>query len=217
MTSHPAPGHGPHFSTLLECLRKRADTTPEEIAYTFCGDEESDELQVTYRELDRRARAIAAALQRLNAEGERAVLLYPPSIDYVAAFLGCLYAKVIAVPAYPPDITRLNRSLPRLQAILNDAGATFILTTEMIQSMSGLLEEHAPNLRELRWLATDVLEPGTEDGWREPEVTPETLAFLQYTSGSTGMPKGVMLTHANLVHNSHLIGVGFELRRGSVA
>ncbi|MFY2559117.1 amino acid adenylation domain-containing protein [Corallococcus terminator] len=210
-------GNAPHFPTLLQCLRHRAATQPEAIAYTFVGDDESDETQVSYRELDRRARAIAAALQRQNAEGERAILLYPPGIDYVAAFLGCLYARVIAVPAYPPDISRLNRSLPRLQAILTDARASLFLTTEMVLSLVDSLQEQASQLREQRWLATDTLEAGQEETWREPEVTGETLAFLQYTSGSTGTPKGVMLTHSNLVHNSHLIGGGFELREGSVA
>ncbi|HEX8818296.1 MAG TPA: AMP-binding protein, partial [Archangium sp.] len=207
----------PLFPTLLHCLRQRASERPDTVAYTFVGDDESDETRISYQELDRRARAIAAALQRMNAQGERAVLLYPPGLDYVAAFLGCLYAKTIAVPAYPPDIGRLHRSLPRLQAILQDAGATLLLTNEMILSLVGALEEQAPMLRERRWLATDTLETGLEDAWREPEVTSDTLAFLQYTSGSTGTPKGVMLTHSNLVHNSHLIGHAFELGERSVA
>jgi len=207
----------PLFPTLLHCLRQRASERPGTVAYTFVGDDESDETRISYQELDRRARAIAAALQRMKAQGERAVLLYPPGLDYVAAFLGCLYAKTIAVPAYPPDISRLHRSLPRLQAILQDSGASILLTNEMILSLVGALEEQAPQLRERRWLATDTLETGIEDAWREPEVTSDTLAFLQYTSGSTGTPKGVMLTHSNLVHNSHLIGHGFELGEGSVA
>ncbi|CAM4407409.1 non-ribosomal peptide synthetase [Myxococcus xanthus] len=207
----------PWSPTLLHCLRHRASTQPDAIAYTFVGDDASDETRISYRELDRRARAIAASLQRMDAAGERAILLYPPGLDYVAAFLGCLYANVIAVPAYPPDISRLNRSLPRLQAILTDARASIVLTTEMILSLVDSLEEQASQLRDRRWLATDLLEAGCEDGWREPEVTGQTLAFLQYTSGSTGTPKGVMLTHGNLVHNSHLIGLGMELREGSVA
>ncbi|WP_438016891.1 amino acid adenylation domain-containing protein [Sorangium sp. So ce315] len=207
----------PRFSTLLHCLRQWAHEQPNAVAFTFVEATDADEQQITYAQLDRRARAIAATLQQRFPEGERAVLLYPPGLDYIAAFLGCAYAKLVAVPAYPPDIGRLNRSLPRLQAIVANARTQVILTSGMIKSMVDVLGAQASELAAQPWLATDELAPGCEDAWREPDVTGETLAFLQYTSGSTGTPKGVMVTHSNLMYNSQLIGEWFELDERSVA
>src|SRR5690349_275419 len=115
MRIHTLPHRSP--STLIDLLDRRAQCGPDELAYTFLAD--GTELNLSYSELDRRVKAVAALLQRMEAAGERALLLYPPGLDYVVAFWGCLYADVIAVPAYPP---RLNRNLLRLQAIAEDAG-----------------------------------------------------------------------------------------------
>src|SRR5687767_2102395 len=107
-------------SSLVDLLRRRALHQPEQRGYTFLVDGASEEAHLTYGELDRRARGIAAQLQKLDAAGARVLLLYPPGLDYLAAFFGCLYAGAVAVPAYPP---RLNRPEPRLQAIVSDAKA----------------------------------------------------------------------------------------------
>src|SRR6185436_13850834 len=153
---------------------------------------------LSYAELDRKARAIGAALQEANAAGERALLLFPPGLDYITAFFGCLYGGVIAVPAYPPDPARLERTLPRLQAIVRDAQASLVLTTGAIAGFRSLVGEHAPALAAARWLATDACEGGS---YREARPSGGQIAFLQYTSGSTADPKGVMVTHDNLLHN----------------
>src|SRR5947209_17883316 len=116
-------------STLVELLRRRAGEQPELAGYSFlldAADAEAEEVQLTYAELDRRARGLGAALQRLGARGERALLLYPPGLDYVAAFFGCLYAGMAAVPAYPP---RPHRPSPRVQSIVDDAAPRVVLTT----------------------------------------------------------------------------------------
>ncbi|MBD3562439.1 AMP-binding protein, partial [Planktothrix sp. FACHB-1355] len=115
------------FSTLVELLRWRAHQQTEQRAYTFLLDGEVEETYLTYADLDSKARAIAAMLQNFVKSGERAILLYPPGLDYIAAFFGCLYAGVIAVPAYPPQF---NRSMSRLQAIVADADAKVVLTNE---------------------------------------------------------------------------------------
>src|SRR3954471_2135476 len=104
-------------ATLVDLLRWRALHQFDRRAYTFLVDGETDEIGLTYGELDRQARAIAAMLQRVAAPGDRALLLYPPGPEYIAAFFGCLYAGVVAVPAYPPNPARLDRTLPRLRAI----------------------------------------------------------------------------------------------------
>ncbi len=194
--------------TLVDLLRIRADQQADHLAYRFIQDSETDIVTITYSELDQRARAIGAWLESFGATGERALLLYPPGLDYIASFFGCLYAGVTAVPAYPP---RLNRPVPRIQSIVADSQASFALTTSTILHNIEQRFEHTPDLGELRWLNTEQVPDGFEADWRQPEITSETLAFLQYTSGSTSQPKGVMLSHGNLIHNLKAIKHGFQI------
>jgi len=188
--------------SLVEVLRARAAQQSHRRAYTFLPDGEKQALHLSYGELDQQARVIAANLQDLGLQGGRAVLLYPQGLDYIAAFFGCLYAGVVAVPAYPP---RNNRHLPRLQTILADCQAAAILTN---QSTSQTLEALFGAVPTVPILATDVLD-NADGGWQLPGSKPQDVAFLQYTSGSTGDAKGVMVTHANLMANQRLIKQGF--------
>ncbi|WP_158619438.1 non-ribosomal peptide synthase/polyketide synthase [Corallococcus sp. AB011P] len=199
----------------MDLLRHRSADAARASRYTFLGETGELEASWTHAELDLYARRIAGALAGVEP-GARAVLLYPPGLDYIAGFFGCLYAGLVAVPAYPPDPSRLERTLPRLRAIIEDSRATVVLTTSFILSMKEFLTDQAPELNGLHWAATDALEPGAEDGWRPPVARPDTLAFLQYTSGSTGMPKGVMLTHGNLLHNLDAIHRSFRASADSV-
>ena len=188
--------------TLVQLLRLRALSQPEQLAYTFLADGEAEEHRLNYAELDREARAIGAWLQSFMSPGERALLIYPPGLEYIAAFFGCLYAGVVAVPAYPP---RRNRNLLRLQAILTDAQASVALTLDSILSKLSPLLEQTPNFQSVRWLATEQVAKGLEHDWSEQSPDTDALAFLQYTSGSTSAPKGVMLSHRNLLHNERII------------
>jgi acyl-CoA synthetase (AMP-forming)/AMP-acid ligase II/acyl carrier protein len=212
-----APSSSFESSSLLELSRRRAEAQPEALAYTFLVDGETEEACLTYAGLDARARAIGGLLQELGARGEPVLLLYPPGLDYVTAFLGCIYAGALAVPAYPPDPMRLGRTLPRLEALVSDARARFALTNEFIRSMADGLAEQCPGLAGLKWVATDEVPADAASAWKDPGLTRESLAFLQYTSGSTGTPRGVMLSHGNLLHNSAVIQRGFESSAGSVA
>ncbi|MGZ4032176.1 MAG: AMP-binding protein, partial [Tumebacillaceae bacterium] len=190
------------YSSLIELLQFRAFQQPERLAYTFLQ-EDGTEQSYTYLEMDRKARQLAALLQTQHRVGERALLLYQPGLAYLTAFFGCLYAGVVPVPAYPP---RLNGNLGRLQSILQDAEATIALTSDAI--LTGLERRFADAAwlnRSVHWIVTDVLEDGLEELWKQPLVGREELAFLQYTSGSTALPKGVMLSHGNLLHNLELI------------
>jgi acyl-CoA synthetase (AMP-forming)/AMP-acid ligase II/alpha-ketoglutarate-dependent taurine dioxygenase/acyl carrier protein len=198
MTPHSSAVTRP--STLVELLRRRAQQQPEQLAYRFLVDGVAEEVSLTYAGLDCQARAIAASLQALGMAGERAVLLYPPGLEYIAAFFGCLYAGVVAVPVYPPR----PRTLWRLQAIVADAQARVALTTTALHATAALLEQ-APGWPQLPWLVTDDQAASGADKWQPPAITAASLAFLQYTSGSTGSPKGVMLSHARLLHNQGLI------------
>jgi 8-amino-7-oxononanoate synthase/acyl carrier protein len=205
--------HDPPHTTLIDRLRYWADRKPDEISFYYLVDGEQDEERYTYAELDRKARAIAAHLSGLGMRGERALLLYPPGLDFVAGFFGCLYAGAIAVPAFPP---RRNRNMTRIQAISDDALAKVALSRhEVTDRVQGLLDE-APHLRQLDWIATDRLDDSLADSWQPRPIDPNTLAVLQYTSGSTGTPKGVMLSHASLIRNCEVITYSFEPSREGI-
>ncbi len=200
-------------SNLVDLLRWRAKRQPDNVAYTYLVDGMAEEVNLTFGDLDRMARTIGADLQKQGMEGERALLLYPPGLDYIAAFFGCLYAGVVAVPAYPP---RLNRPVPRIQAIVADSRPAAALTTTAILENIESRFEHTPDLAALAWRNTEQLPGGLEDAWQDPGVSPNTLAFLQYTSGSTSAPKGVMLSHGNLMHNLKIIDHGFQIDEAAV-
>lgn len=185
--------------TWVELLRQRSQVQPDQTAFTFLQDGEVEAARWNYRELDQRSRAVAAKLQLLNLGGQRALLLYPAGLDYLAAFLGCLYAGVVAVPAYPPHNARKT---PRIQAIAQNAEAAISLTTKVMLPKLQMLMRQTIQSRPLQWLSTDDLDLKLADHWHLPVINGDTLAFLQYTSGSTGSPKGVMLSHHNLLHNA---------------
>src|SRR4051794_16734344 len=200
-------------SNLIDLLQQRVQQQPRQIAYTFLIDGEDQEVSLTYEQLDQRASAIAAWLQYLHATGERVLLLYPPGLEYITAFWGCLYAGAIAVPAYPP---RQNRSLNRLQSIAEDAESTLALTTSALLAKTDALAVQCPDLKNLRWLATETVSDDVAQHWRRPAIGSDDLAFLQYTSGSTSTPKGVMVTHGNLLSNEEMIKHAFGQSEQSI-
>ncbi|HEX6288568.1 MAG TPA: amino acid adenylation domain-containing protein, partial [Herpetosiphonaceae bacterium] len=182
---------------------------PDRQAYTFLLNGEVATDALTYGALDGQARAIAMLLRQHCSQGDRVVLLYPPGLDYLCAFFGCLYAGVIAVPAYPPNPARLARTLPRLQAITGNARPCVALASAAICEAVGRIAD-VPEFAAMRWIATDALDSSADgSAWQPPDISGASLAFLQYTSGSTARPRGVMLSHANLLHNSALISQAF--------
>ena len=192
-------GEFKQVATLVDLLRLRATHQSGSTAYQFLPDGEVETAALTYGELDQAARAVSVLLQGLHCQGQPVLLLYPPGLDYIVAFFGCIYAGAIAVPAYPP---RPNRSLERLQVMIKDAGARVALTHgSVLRGLERRFSE-CPALKTLHWLATDAIDTALANGWGEPQVTADALALLQYTSGSTGTPKGVQVSHGNLIHNS---------------
>ena len=188
--------------TLVQSLQRRAAQTPDQVALRFLAESAEHTVVLSYRDLDSRARTIAAALQANADLGDRAVLLFPSGPDYVAAFFGCLYAGVIAVPAYPPESTRRHHQ-ERLLSIISDAEPRLLLTIASLAD--GLAQiENAPSV-----LSVDSLE--SADHWVAPDLHSDDIAFLQYTSGSTALPKGVQVSHGNLVANEVLIRRGFGI------
>src|SRR5579885_1458468 len=185
-------------TTLVELLRWRSLHHPERHAYTFLRQGETVDSRLTYGDLDREARTIASLLQQKGATAKPILLLHAPGTAYVSSFFGCLYAGAIAVPAYPPASARM---MPRIQAIVEDTQAAIVLTTSNLLSDLQRYFTHVPDLQHLEWIATDTIPASLAQEWEEPLLTADSLAFLQYTSGSTSTPKGVMVTHSNLLHN----------------
>jgi acyl-CoA synthetase (AMP-forming)/AMP-acid ligase II len=194
------------YSNLIDLLQYRAKNQSEQVAYRFISQGISEIDRITYQELDRQAKAIAALLQTTSTLGERALLLYPPGLEFITAFFGCLYAGVIAVPAYP---LKRNQNMSRLQALITEAQAKIALTTASLLTNIESRFVDQPEFQKLHWLTSDNIATELESSWLKPKVTSNTLAFLQYTSGSTGTPKGVMITHGNLLHNEHMIAKAF--------
>lgn len=200
-------------SDLVALLRERACRQPDQWALSFLVDGEKAEVRRTYAELDLEARAIAANLQRFCQAGQPALLLYAPGLEFVSAFLGCLYAGVVAVPTHLPHARREPR---QLRAIAADAAPKTVLTSAALLPE---LKARCPRdslLGNARWLNSDNVDLAMAEQWRPPNLTAHTVACLQYTSGSTADPKGVVLTHTNLLSNSQLIHDAFGHKPSSV-
>ncbi len=190
----------PPAENFVELLLSRALRQGGQPAVSFLpdGDEEAETL--TYAALDARARAIAVHLRREAAPGDRVLLLQPPGLAFVASFFGCLYAGVVAIAAYPP---RNARHLPRIDAILADAQVRMILTTsEARAKIEPWLGERA-GAYTLR--CSDTMDASAAEAWTPPALTADTVALLQYSSGSTGRPRGVVITHGNIMANAAMI------------
>jgi amino acid adenylation domain-containing protein len=187
--------------TLIDFVRLRALEQADRLAYTFLLDGESAAAQLSYGELDQQARAIGGQLQGMGLANSRVLLLCPTGLPYIAAFFGCLYAGAIAVPAYPPSPSQLKRTLPRLEAIAASAQPAAVIAPSSLINAAQELIAQAPSLRNLTWIASDVANASAAAAWTTPELSADSLAFLQYTSGSTSAPKGVMVSHGNLLHN----------------
>jgi amino acid adenylation domain-containing protein len=202
---------------LVTLLLSRAEQYGDETLYTFLDDHGRVASTASYRSLAERAASIAARLQSVGAAGKAVFLIYPPGMDYIIGFFGCLCAGAIAVPVYPPMPATIARALPRLRAIARDAEVSLALTTDALLPLLRTACAGAPELSGLGWLATDDIPVSARDGWRYPTLSSDIPAFLQYTSGSTGTPKGVHLGHENLLHNLMQIHDAFHINPDSVA
>ncbi|MEI6243576.1 MAG: AMP-binding protein, partial [Acidobacteriota bacterium] len=189
---------------IIDVLRARAADTPDRIVFSFLRDGVTVSESVTFGELDRRARETAAWLQARFPPGARALLLHPPGIDFIVAFFGCAYAGMIAIPAYPPRGREID---PRLKAMAADAGAAAAFTTPDVWPKVSALIRSAEGFGDIQCATSDEM-VGDAAAWRDLGPTADTPVHLQYTSGSTSTPKGVIVTHANLMANLRDMDLG---------
>lgn len=200
------------FSSFVALLRYRAAEQPQRTGFLFLRDNnpENDLDLLSYSQLDEKARAIASVLQQSGEPGQRVLLLHQPGEDFVTSFYGCLYAGAIAVTTYPAHRGRLKQSLPKICDLLMDAECSTVLTTSDIAPVfttawKEVIGDQAPLV-----LASDAISAAEAGNWSNPAAKHDTVAFLQYTSGSTSRPRGVAVTHGNMLHNSEVIAHGFE-------
>jgi acyl carrier protein len=193
--------------TLAHLLQWRAQIDPDRTAYVFLEDGDSETAQTKYGELDARAHCIAAQLAMLNARGERALLIYPAGLDFAAALFGCFYAGVIAVPAIPEQSPR---AIDRFRKIVADSQSTLVLTTATLFRMVQSALTQTGDLRSLRWILTDESTIGCVPDYDDPLPNSEDLALIQYTSGSTSEPKGIAVSHANIMANQRMFGTALQ-------
>ncbi|WP_019506941.1 fatty acyl-AMP ligase [Pleurocapsa sp. PCC 7319] len=197
------------YSSIVEILQKQAITQPDATAYIWLEDGENKTTTLSYKELELQAKAIAIQLRKYAVPGSRVLIAYPYStgLDFITAFFGCLYAGVVAVPCHPP----LNRlTIAEMKSRLVSAEIEIILTNSSL--FSKLQKQLAEVGSSLHWLNTDNLHPSDSqelDNWQPPKLDSHSLAFLQYTSGSTGEPKGVMITHDCLLQNQEMLRLSF--------
>lgn len=194
--------------SLVDLLTTHASQQPERTAYRYLvtGDCDGEIQDISYGHLARRSRAVAAWLQERGLAGSRALLLYPPGLEFICGYLGCLSAGVVAVPGVPPQGRSQNhRALTRMKRLIADADAKVILGGREVLATLAAQAEHLPELDGITCVATEDIPDEAADSWREPDLTADSVAFLQYTSGSTSAPRGVMVTHGNLLDNQRAI------------
>ena len=194
--------------TLVDLLRLQADRLGDSLAFSFLEDGRDEGDRTSFAQLDTDARAIAAWLRQSYAPGERVLLLFPAGIDVIRAFFGCLYAGLIAIPAPAPEASRRKRTLPRLQAIARDAQVTLVLSTGETLALVRETMASLPELAAVSALDVHDAPAAAADDWQPPATAPGDVAYLQYTSGSTNDPKGVMLSHANVLHHCRDLRAG---------
>jgi acyl-CoA synthetase (AMP-forming)/AMP-acid ligase II len=194
------------INTLVDLLESRALETPDSKAYTFLPDGENTEIVDTYKSIAEKSKIIAGKFLEMGLKGQRAILIFSGDLDFISAFFGCLYAGVIAVPVYPP---MKEADLNRLLSIMSDTETNLVLTSsETVNLLKRFISEDY--LKFINYIETDKIASNYRDNWTNQNINPKDIAFLQYTSGSTGNPKGVIVSHGNIMSDEEMIKHSFR-------
>jgi acyl-CoA synthetase (AMP-forming)/AMP-acid ligase II/acyl carrier protein len=199
--------------SLVEIISKRAKLQPESVVYRYLGDGVNETESFTFKEIDRVARSVAQALSEKLNKGDRVLLLFPQGLQYVAALYGCFYGGFIAIPAYPP---RRNRKMDRINSIIEDSGAAAgLVTGDVFKTIERNFADDEL-LKKMEWFEYEKISSNPNPLPLTTLPQPDDTAFIQYTSGSTGNPKGVMITHKNIIYNSDFIRRSFGFDKNTV-
>ncbi len=198
--------------SIADLFEFRCRQLPNELAYAVIRDNLELENQLTYGRLQRRVGSLAGRLAHEFSPGSRALLLYPQGLDVVYAFWACVCAGLVPVPAPAPDPIRRKHSLHRLRAIIDDARVSLVLTTSGLETAASELSI-AEEAGQLRWIATDHDDAAESIESARPSHNP--LAYLQYTSGSTAAPRGVMIGHRNVLAHCKSLSLAGTVSAGS--
>lgn len=202
------------FVSIIDGIRKKALSHPDSPALSFLPDGKAENAELcSYSRLDMRARAIAAAIQATGqGDGRPVLLMLPPGLEFIAAFFGCLYARAIAVPMTPPGLARMARTFNRLARIVEDSGSRVFITSARLRKAVEELAERVHFADSIRIICLDETDDALSRSWQELPLTTHTPGWLQYTSGSTSSPKGVIITHGNIMANLDSIAGHMRLR-----
>ncbi len=202
------------FSSVIDVVQHRADVSSEAAGFIYLDDQLEKKESINFVELDHRARALAAVFQQTIPAGERVILIFPPGVEFIVGFVACLYAGVLAVPVYPPQSPK---EFTRLLATIKNATASTVCTVTELKMMVSMWLSSNAECKGTQVIATSEATPEMASLWRKPNLNKNSLAFLQYTSGSTGDPKGVMVSHGNLLNNFELIGNCFQVNEQTIS
>lgn len=202
------------IGTFVEVLEKKAFISPKKVAFTYLNKGGIKET-ITYEELINEVKQMAGFMQQNNYTGKRALIMYPSSIMYIKVFLACMFANVVAIPVYPPT---LSKNMDRIKNIMTDSKASLIFTSKSLNTRlnNRLTDGNNKKQNDFQWICLEDITLPSVSAWSFPNIHNETVAFLQYTSGSTSEPKGVMVTHNNIVCNEEMIKNSFETTKNSV-
>ncbi len=204
-------GHGSRFNSITDYLKHWAEVQPDKLLYSYLEVDGTERDAYTYQAFEQRTRNLAEFISKIKGlkHGDRALLVYPPGLEVIVAFIACARAGIVPVPVYPPTPMNFEGGLAKITFVARDSGAKVALTTRgFYRSYQLLLAKrritslwlNGPALPKLSWVTTDDVRGQASGAFRD---RPHDILFLQYTSGSTSDPKGVIVSQENLVHNCH--------------